>query len=614
MSGIFGCFSRMLNDDNVNVLTSGIKADGYDIRCRYLGKSCFMGELDPSSTLEATSLDNPNGIHIAYSGEIYNESISDFYRFLIQIYNDGELYRLKEINGSFIIAIYDTLKEKLTIVNDRHGLIKLYYYCDDNLFCFAPKIKPLLSLVSNKKLRKESIVDFFLFGYLLGDNTFFRQIMQLHSGSILEISNGNMKLIRYWDYEYAEIPETKSREELINELSTLWQNAVERRTKLDNEIIIPLSGGLDSRAILAATLKCIPKENIMTFTFGEKDSFDFEIGQIVARNVGVRNVPLLPEKLNFEEKYKMSFNDVEGMIDATPYFAISGYKGMKIYGNVIFSGTMIDVLLGRHILSSIFTHDLLNKEILSKKDQMDINRLIFNRQKLNSEAEIVQLFRKEFLKDMDIMSSFNFTHPQFENIKNKRVPDYFAVWDYIHRWNKYIYFAVFRNRDLFRYMTMLDSDLVDFALKLSPELRLDENLYIDMLLQKYSKLFKIPTKTNFGLNLDASRISIFLAKALIRIKKDMNRLFKLYLKQNIFIDKSKNYLDYSELLRTNEEYRDYVRKMISRVEKRDYFDESYIESIWEAHLYGRKDFIGILGLLVTFELFLEEFVDEHSET
>ena len=180
---------------------------------------------------------------------------------------------------------------------------------------------------------------------------------------------------------------------------------------------------------------------------------------------------------------------------------------------------MIDVLLGRHILSNIFSPDLLKKEILSKTDQMEINKLIFNRQKLNDEAEIVQLFSQEFLKDMDIMSSFSSTHPQFENIKNKRFPDYFAAWDYNHRWNKYVYFAVFRKRDLFRYMTMLDSDLVDFTLKLSPEFRLDENLYIDMLLQRYPELFKIPTKTNSGLNLDANRISIFTNKALIRLKK-----------------------------------------------------------------------------------------------
>ena len=602
----------MLNDNNVNAFVDALIKSGFNVECQYLIESCLLGKINFSSASKTTCVDDSNNIYIAYYGEIYNENIENFDEFLVEIYKERRLDRLIEVNGSFIAAIYDTLKEKMTIVNDRYGLIKLYYYFDEDLFCFAPKIKPLLSIASNKLLKRESIVDFFLFGYLLGDNTFFRNIMQLNPGSILEISNGNLKLSRYRDYEYAEIPETKTREELISQLDILWQNAVQRRTKLNRSIIIPLSGGLDSRAILAAALRCISKEDITTFTYGEKGSFDFEIGQIVAKESGVRNIPLAAEKINFEEKYKKSFDDIEGMIDATPYFAVDGYEGIKNYGNVIFSGTMIDVLLGRHILSNIFSPDLLKKEILSKTDQMEINKLIFNRQKLNDEAEIVQLFSQEFLKDMDIMSSFSSTHPQFENIKNKRVPDYFAAWDYNHRWNKYVYFAVFRKRDLFRYMTMLDSDLVDFTLKLSPEFRLDENLYIDMLLQRYPELFKIPTKTNSGLNLDATRISIFTNKALIRLKKDINRLFKNYLKQNIFLDKSRNYLDYNELLRTNEEYRNYFRKMISRVEERDYFSQSYIESIWKAHLQGKKDYIGILGLLVTFELFLEEFVDEYN--
>jgi len=603
----------MLSDNNVNALIKGLNEEGYDIERQYLDKSCLLGELNSNSISETTCIDNPNNIQIVYYGEIYNENIQSFSQFLIKIYDEGKLERLKEVNGFFIVAIYDTSKEKLTIINDRHGLIKLYYYYDENLLCFAPKIKPLLGLASNKILRGESIADFFLFGYLLGDSTFFSQIMQLRPGSILEISNWNMKLTRYYDYEYAEIPEAKPREELIDELHTLWQNAVERRIKMHESIIIPLSGGLDSRAILAAALKCVSKENITTFTFGEKGSFDFEIGRIIAKIAGVRNIPLLAEKFRLEEKYRKSFNDVEGMIDATPYFPVDGYRDMKNYGDVIFSGTMIDVLLGRHILSNIFSRDLLKKEILSKEDQIEINRLIFNRQKLNDEAEVLQLFSQKFLMDIDIMSSFNSTHPQFENIKNKRVPDYFAVWDYTHRWNKYIYFAVFRNRDLFRYVTMLDSDLVDFTLKLSPELRLDENLYIDMLLQRYPELFKMPTKTNSGLNLDANRISKFMNRALIWLKNSINNRFKIYLKRNLFLNKNKNYIDYNEFLRTNDEYQDYFKKMISRVEEREYFSKSYVESILEAHLCGKGDYIGILALLVTFELFLEEFVDEYNE-
>lgn len=610
MSGIFGCFSRMLNDNKVNAFVDALIESGCSIECQYLIESCLLGMINLSSASKTTCLDDSNDIHIIYYGEIYNENIPSFEQFLTQIYKEGKLERLKEVNGFFIAAIYDASNKKLTIINDRHGLIKLYYYYDDNLFCFAPKIKPLLSLISNKALKKESIIDFFLFGYLLGDNTFFSHVKQIPHGSILELSYGNMKLSRYWDYEYRKNPEAKAREELIDELYLLWQNAVKRRTRLHKSIIIPLSGGLDSRAILAAALGNASKENITTFTYGEKGSFDFDIGQVVAKKAGVRNIPLISEKFDFDDMYKKSLNDVEGMIDATPYFAIRGYEMMKNYGNVVFSGTMIDVLLGRHILSNIFSQDLLKKEIVSVKDQMAINMLIFNRQKLNNETEIVQLFSDEFLQDIDIMSSFNSTHPQFKDIKNKKVPDYFAVWDYIHRWNKYVYYAVFRNRDVFQYLTMIDSDLVDFALKLSPEFRLDENLYIDMILQKYPEFFEIPTKTNFGLKLNTNQLFIFINKASIWLKGAFNKLAIVYFKHNIFLNKSKNYIDYNELLRTNKEYRDYFRKMISRVEVRDYFSESYIESIWEAHICGKGDYIRILGLLVTFELFIEEFLDE----
>ncbi len=467
-----------------------------------------------------------------------------------------------------------------------------------------------MGLIPNKTLKKESLIDFFLFGYLLGDNTLIEHIIQLHPGSFLEISHGNAELTQYWDYQYANISEKKTEEELINELYTLWQRAVERRIKSNKTIIIPLSGGLDSRAILAAALKCVPKERIITFTFGMKGSYDFELGQMIAKRAGVKNIPLGVEESDFEEKYIKSFEDIEGMIDITPYFAINGYEEIKQYGNKIFSGTMIDVLLGRHILSNIFTQDLLNKEILSKNDQIKVNNLIFNRQKLNDVTEIIQLFSPEFLENIDIMSSFNDSHPKFENIKNKKVPDYFAVWDYIHRWNKYIYFAVFRNRNIFQYLTMLDSDLIDFTLKLSPDLRLNERLYKRMLLQKYPDLFKLPTKTNYGKSLDTGSVPIFINRFLIVFIDRMNRISIKYKKRSIFYSKNRNYLDYNELLRTNEEYRNYMQKMISRVKERKYFNKSFIESIWESHQNGNGDYNRIFGLLVTFELFLEEFIDK----
>ena len=611
MVGIFGYFSQDVSENILNEIVNAIKDEDYCITDQILNRSCVLGKLDIKSTeTEESITKKEDKISIVTCGEIYNEDIENLDKSLLKLYKEERLDKLKNFNGSFAAAIYDSTEEKLTLVNDRYGLIKLFYYRNEDHFCFAPKIRPLLKLGAEKSLRKDAIIDFFLFGYLLGDKTFFEHIHQLPQASILEVLKNGINLTKYWNYEYEEGYLARPQEELIDELGALWQRAVERRIKKDETIIIPLSGGLDSRALLAAALRCTSKDNIITFTFGEKGSSDFEIGKMVAGKAGVKNIPLGVEKEDFEEQYNISMTDIEGMVDATPYFAIRGYKEMEKYGNMLFTGTMIDVLLGRHILSPTFSSDMLKKEISSEEDYAKVKELIFTHQKLNDEKEILQLFNPDFLKNVVIKSSFDRTHQKFENVRNKKFPNYFAVWDYTNRWDKYIYFAVLRNRNLFKYLTMLDSDLVDFTFKLPPELRLDENLYIQMLLKRYPELFELPTTTNQGLRLDAGNTSLFLNRAILFAKTKANRILSMLIKRNIFRDKGKNYIDYDELLRRDKEYRNYMRRMIEKVEAREYFNKDYIENIWRLHIQGKKNYSMLFGLLVTFELFLEGFVDE----
>jgi len=50
--------------------------------------------------------------------------------------------------------------------------------------------------------------------------------------------------------------------------------------------VVPISGGLDSRAILASLLKFTEAANIYTYTFGTPSTFDYEIGNLIAKETG----------------------------------------------------------------------------------------------------------------------------------------------------------------------------------------------------------------------------------------------------------------------------------------------------------------------------------------
>ena len=607
MVEIFGYYSQDVIETILNEIVNAMKEEDYCTTEQILNRSCFLGKLDIKSTgIEEAITKKKDEISIVTCGEVYNEDIENLDKAILKLYKKERLDKLENFNGSFSAAIYDNVKEKLTLVNDRYGLIKLFYYHDEDRFCFAPKIRPLLKLGAEKTLRKDAIVDFFLFGYLLEDNTFFEHIHQLSPASILEISKKGIKHTKYWDYEYDEEYDARPKDELIDELGALLQRAVERRIKKDKTIIIPLSGGLDSRAILAAALRCTAKDNIITFTFGEKGSFDFEIGKMVAEKVGVMNIPLEVEKADFEGLYNISIDDIEGMVDATPYFAISGYKEMKKYGDKLHIGYMGDPIMGSHISTK-----MLNKKLKSEQKYRDAKSIIFEKHRLNDLENVRRLFNPSYINTENLDYSFKRTLDELKRISNEDMANYCAIWDYKHRQGKYTMFTVFRYRELFNYSTpFLDNELIDFMLKIPPELRLDENLYRQMLLNKYPELFKLSTKTNLGLRLDAGKVPLLLKRAILFSKMRANKISCMLIKNNIFPNKGKNYIDYDDLLRSDKEYRNYMRKMIEKLEAREYFNKDYIEEIWRLHIQGKKNYSMLFGLLVTFELFLEGFVDE----
>ena len=604
---IFGYFSQDVNENILSDMMHAMKDEDYCIKEQILNRSCVLGKLNIKSTeTEEAITKKEDKISIVTCGEVYNEDIENLDKSILRLYEEGRLDELKNFNGSFVAVIYDNVKEKLTLVNDRYGLIKLFYYHDKDRFCFAPKIRPLLELGVEKSLRKDAIIDFFLFGYLLGDNTFFEHIHQLPPASILEVLNSDMKLTKYWDYEYVEEYVARPQEELIDELGALWQRAVERRIKKGEKIVMPLSGGLDSRAILAATLRCTSQDKIITFTFGEPGSFDFEIGRMVADKASVKNIPLGVEKEDFEGQYNISMGDIEGMVDATPYFAIEGYREMKKYGDNLYIGYMGGEIMGSHISSK-----MLNKKLKYEQDYIEAKSIIFEKHRLNDLEDVRALFNPSYINIENLDYSFKRTLDELKRISNEDMPNYCAIWDYKHRQDKYIPFCLFRYKEYFKYLTpFLDNELIDFMLKIPPELRLDENLYKSMLLKKYPELFELPTETNLGLRLDAGITSLFLSKVLLFSKNKANKISSILIKRNIFLDKGKNYIDYDNLIRRNKEYRDYMRMTIEKVEEREYFSKDYIEEIWRSHIQGNKNHSMLFGLLVTFELFLEGFVDD----
>ena len=79
-------------------------------------------------------------------------------------------------------------------------------------------------------------------------------------------------------------------DELGIEASKLFHENIDNLYKSNEKHLVPLSGGFDSRAILATLLKFTEAKNIYSYSFGAKDTLDYEIGRDLAQKLGVNHI------------------------------------------------------------------------------------------------------------------------------------------------------------------------------------------------------------------------------------------------------------------------------------------------------------------------------------
>ena len=177
---------------------------------------------------------------------------------------NGLIYRTRELyfknvhklirnieTGMFNIILIDKFFKKFYLINDRFGLLPLYYYVGEEGIIISSRIDAIRSIVDHSfTINLNGIKDLLTFGYIMGFDTLYNEIKLFPHASILEINldTNNMKISRYWRPTFRY---TWDRGLLIKKLYTSIQKAINRFSYLSKKKMCFLSGGLDSRTIYA---------------------------------------------------------------------------------------------------------------------------------------------------------------------------------------------------------------------------------------------------------------------------------------------------------------------------------------------------------------------------
>jgi asparagine synthase (glutamine-hydrolysing) len=177
---------------------------------------------------------------------------------------------VEQLHGMFVLALWDSARERLVLARDRLGKKPLLWTrLPDGTLAFASELKALLRLPGvSRDVDLEAIDAYLALQYVPGDQTALRSVHKLPPGHVLVAERGGVRVERYWRPEPAE-PST-SDDEWLERVRATVAEAVRKRLVADVPLGALLSGGIDS-SIVVALMAQASSQPVRTFTVGFSD-------------------------------------------------------------------------------------------------------------------------------------------------------------------------------------------------------------------------------------------------------------------------------------------------------------------------------------------------------
>ena len=366
MCGIFGYISKFLLTENV-INTHGISRGFNKIRDRgpnntqhclidniYLGfHRLAINDLSENGN-QPMQLNN---YFLVCNGEIFNyKKLKEEFNFEFKSNSDCEIilhlydYFVKEnrkdifniicnlLDGEFAFILYDGNKQKTYIARDPYGVRPLFFGRSEfGDYVFSSELKGMCNLV-------ESANQFNPGKYMVLKNN--------NIDNLLKNKNIICYSTKYHNIDTNMIDNSKHIEDnIIEEINSVFKEAVYKRMMSDREICSLLSGGLDSSLVSAILSKKLGPNKLKTFSIGLKGSPDLEYAKNVAEHIKSihHSIEIEEEEfLNYIEEviYKIESYDITTVRASVGNYLVGKYIKENSNCKVVFNGDFSDEVAG----------------------------------------------------------------------------------------------------------------------------------------------------------------------------------------------------------------------------------------------------------------------------
>jgi asparagine synthase (glutamine-hydrolysing) len=192
---------------------------------------------------------------------------------------------IRRLNGCF--AVVTEHPDHVLAAVDRVRTIPLFYASGDGEGWLSDDARWVLERSGSHESNEIGSVEFGLTGYVTGAETLFLRVRQIQAGRVLRLGKSAVQ-DRYYEYRHGEF-HAPDVERLIPALEAVHERVFRRL--LDGaegrQIVVPLSGGYDSR-LIGVSLRDLGAKDVVCYSYGLPGNWESRISKELADYLGFR--------------------------------------------------------------------------------------------------------------------------------------------------------------------------------------------------------------------------------------------------------------------------------------------------------------------------------------
>lgn len=418
---------------------------------------------------------------------------------------------LTALNGNFCLIAWDRCQGKLFLVTDPAGAFPVFRSIKAGQLAFSSHPDALaIATDETQNWDDTSLAEFAYGGVVSPPYTYYRQIRTVSQGSIITVSLQNNTAPEertYYELEFRPEPKFSEADLAVELASALAASVAKRSLPRLGLTALALSGGLDSRTILAAVKD---RSQLFTFCCFDAENYEFKVAREIADTTGVKLIPIARSFDYYAENASLGVRISGGMGSFANNHFLGVASQLRELGTENFlTGCYCDYLFKGLVLNRR-AGGLFGREELAPYDET----YYFSQYRVQPEA--LKAIRERWLERFPSEVRTGTDNSAIFNLEKKRT---FPLWHEGDNAQRLV-----PQRILNSFLPFADRELLDVYCKIPYRYKLNRSIFKKAAARLCGEaLARIPD-ANTGAAIEASLAREAVSSEVLRVKRKIRRL------------------------------------------------------------------------------------------